>query len=182
MQYTSCVWPLRLVRATPEDALLKIEPDHVRQMLHPEFPEAVLKSANYKDSIVGTGLPGGPGAAVGKICLSTPQAEILKEQGESVILVRENTSPEDVGGMWASSGILTQRGGMTSHAAVVARGWGKPCICGASDMDIDLAKETITFKSTGKTFKAGDVISLNGSTGEVIGAEISTSEPALAGD
>lgn len=90
--------------SSKEDALLKIEADHVDQMLHPEFPESVLNSAQYKDNVLGTGLPGGPGAAVGKIVLSTEEAERMKENGESVILVRENTSPEDVGGMWAAEG------------------------------------------------------------------------------
>lgn len=168
--------------STKEEALMRIESGHVDQMLHPDFAADALKSEDYKNSIVATGLPGGPGAAVGKIVFSTPEAERLKENGEAAILVRENTSPEDVGGMWASAGILTQRGGMTSHAAVVARGWGKPCICGCGDLEIDEEAQTVTFKSTSKTFKAGDIISLNGSTGEVIGAEISTSEPSLDGD
>jgi pyruvate,orthophosphate dikinase len=167
---------------TKDEALLKIESDHVKQMLHPDFPVDVMNSEDYKQSVVAMGLPGGPGAAVGKIVLSTPEAEAMKAKGETVILVRENTSPEDVGGMWASQGILTQRGGMTSHAAVVARGWGKPCICGCGDLEIDEETKTVTFKKTGKTFKAGDTISLNGSTGEVIGKFISTSEPSLEGD
>jgi len=168
--------------ATREEALLKIDADHVDQMLHPEFPTKVLESDDYKSNVVGSGLPGGPGAAVGKIVLSTPEAEEMKANGESVILVRENTSPEDVGGMWASSGILTKRGGMTSHAAVVARGWGKPCICGCGDLSIDEEARTIKFSGDDRVFKAGDVISMNGSTGEIIGAEVSTSEPSLEGN
>eukprot|EP00548_Thalassiothrix_antarctica_P006977 CAMPEP_0194147262 /NCGR_PEP_ID=MMETSP0152-20130528/22619_1 /TAXON_ID=1049557 /ORGANISM="Thalassiothrix antarctica, Strain L6-D1" /LENGTH=911 /DNA_ID=CAMNT_0038847983 /DNA_START=156 /DNA_END=2891 /DNA_ORIENTATION=- len=168
--------------ATREEALMKIEIDHVDQMLHPEFPANVLGSDEYKKNVLASGLPGGPGAAVGKIVLSTPEAERMKENGESVILVRENTSPEDVGGMWASSGILTQRGGMTSHAAVVARGWGKPCICGCGDLTIDEEAQTVKFAGNDRVFKAGDTISLNGSTGEIIGAEVSTSEPVLEGN
>mmetsp|Transcript_10443 Transcript_10443/g.15358 ORF Transcript_10443/g.15358 Transcript_10443/m.15358 type:complete len:955 (+) Transcript_10443:137-3001(+) len=166
---------------TREDALLNIEAGHVDQMLHPEFPESVLSSAEYKDNILGTGLPGGPGAAVGKIVLSTEEAEMMKANGESVIMVRENTSPEDVGGMWAAEGILTQRGGMTSHAAVVARGWGKTCVCGLGALSIDEEARTVKFAGSDKVLKAGDVISLNGSTGEVIGLEVSTSQPALGG-
>jgi pyruvate, orthophosphate dikinase len=167
---------------TKDGALLKIEPDHVKQMLHPDFPSEVLGSKEYKEGIVAVGLPGGPGAGVGKIVFSTPEAELMKAKGEVVILVLENTSPEDVGGMWASAGILTKRGGMTSHAAVVARGWGKPCICGCDDLEIDELAQTVTFKHSGKTFKAGDIISLNGHTGEVIGTSIVTCEPSLDGD
>ena len=165
---------------SPQDALLKIDPDHVRQILHPTFADSVTKSSAYKDNVLAVGLPGGPGAAVGKIVLSTDEAEILKEQGESVILVRENTSPEDVGGMWASAGVLTARGGMTSHAAVVARGWGKPCVCGCGDLEIDEEAQTVTVR--GRVLKAGDVISLNGSTGEVVMGAMATSKPSLHGD
>lgn len=104
---------------TAEEALLKVEPDHVKQLLHPTFSADALKSPLYKENIVAVGLTGGPGAAVGKIMFSTKKAEEFTADG--VILVRENTSPEDVGGMWASRGILTSRGGVTSHAAVVSR-------------------------------------------------------------
>jgi pyruvate,orthophosphate dikinase len=109
---------------------------------------------------------GGPGAAVGQLVFNTKKAEEMAS--EKVILVRENTSPEDVGGMWASQGILTSRGGVTSHAAVVARGWGKPCICGCEDLDIDADGGLMTVKSTGEKFREGDFISINGSSGEVI--------------
>ena len=167
---------------SPEEALLKIEPDHVKQILHPAFQSDVLSSTKYKDNVLTTGLPGGPGAAVGKIVLSTEEAEAAKERGEAVILVRENTSPEDVGGMWAANGVLTARGGMTSHAAVVARGWGKPCVCGCGDLDINEKAQTVTIKSTGQVLKAGDVISLNGSTGEVVRGAVPTSQPTLDGE
>ena len=89
----------------------------------------------------------------------------MKAKGESVILARETTSPEDVGGMWAAAGILTARGGMTSHAAVVARGWGKPCVCGCSDIIVSEVNETVPVKETNKVFKAGDIISINETTG-----------------
>jgi pyruvate, orthophosphate dikinase len=165
---------------TTEEALMKVETDHIKQVLHPNFAPEALESSTYKDNIVALGLAGGPGAAVGKIVFSTEKAEEMAAEG--VILVRENTSPEDVGGMWASKGILTSRGGVTSHAAVVARGWGKPCICGCDDLEIDEASRTMIVKSTGEVFKEGDIISLNGSTGEVIRQAIETSNPTLDGD
>ena len=157
---------------TTDEALLKVEPDHIKQVLHPTFPPDVVNSPTYKDNIVAYGLAGGPGAAVGKIVFTNQKAEAMTKEG--VILVRAVTSPEDVGGMWAAQGILTSRGGVTSHAAVVARGWGKPCICGCDDLDIDEEAGIMTIKSTGEQFKEGDVISLNGSTGEVIRIPIST--------
>jgi len=165
---------------TPEEGLKKVEPTHVQQVLHPTFPQSALDSAEYKENIVAVGLAGGPGAAVGKIVLSTQKAEEMTAEG--VILVRENTSPEDVGGMWASKGILTSRGGVTSHAAVVARGWGKPCVCGCDDLEINEQAKTVTVKSTGEVFKEGDTISLNGSTGEVIRKAITLESAQQDGD
>lgn len=163
-----------------EEALLKVEPDHVKQVLHPTFSSEALESKAYVDNIVAEGLAGGPGAAVGKLVFSTETAEARTE--ESVILVRENTSPEDVGGMWASQGILTSRGGVTSHAAVVARGWGKPCVVGCDEIDIDEEAKTMTIKETGEVFREGDMVSLNGSTGEVVRGKIPTTIPTLDGD
>jgi pyruvate,orthophosphate dikinase len=165
---------------TKEESLLKVEPDHIKQVLHPNFAAEALASHKYKDNIVAVGLAGGPGAAVGKIIFHTDKAE--ERTAEGVILVRENTSPEDVGGMWASRGILTSRGGVTSHAAVVARGWGKPCVCGCDEFEIDEKTNSMTVKSTGEVFKEGDIISLNGSTGEVIRGAIATTPPELDAD
>lgn len=165
---------------TPEEALLMVEPDHVRQVLHPTISEELIESKEYKDNVVAVGLAGGPGAAIGKLSFSTEDAEA--RQAEGVILVRENTSPEDVGGMYAAQGILTSRGGVTSHAAVVARGWGKPCVCGCEDVEIDEKEKTMTVKKTGEVFKEGDTISLNGSTGEVLKIAIKTSAPTLEGE
>jgi pyruvate, orthophosphate dikinase len=165
---------------TIDEALLKVEPDHVKQVLHPTFSAKALASAAYMDNVVAIGLAGGPGAAVGKIVFDTKRAEARTAEG--VILVRRNTSPEDVGGMWASKGILTSQGGVTSHAAVVARGWGKPCVVGCDSIEIDEVACTMTIKSTGKVFKEGDPISINGSTGEVIGVAIETTAPTLAGN
>jgi pyruvate, orthophosphate dikinase len=164
---------------TPQEALLKIEPDHVKQILHPTFSAAALASSKYTENVVAKGLSGGPGAAVGKVVFSPIVAE--ERSAEGVILVRENTSPEDVGGMWAAQGILTSRGGVTSHAAVVARGWGKPCVCGCDDLEIDEDALTMTVKKTGEVFKEGDTISINGSTGEVVRIAIETSEPKFEG-
>uniref|UniRef100_A0A7S3P7Y3 Pyruvate, phosphate dikinase n=1 Tax=Amphora coffeiformis TaxID=265554 RepID=A0A7S3P7Y3_9STRA len=166
---------------TTDEALLKVEPDHIGQVLHPDFDAADLKSALYKDNVVAVGLAGGPGAAVGKICFTTTAAEEMAAAGEEVILVRENTSPEDVGGMWASQGILTSRGGVTSHAAVVARGWGKPCVVGCDELEISEKNKTLIIKSTGEKFQEGHVISINGSTGEVIRVAIKTTIPSLEG-
>jgi pyruvate, orthophosphate dikinase len=165
---------------TKENALLKVEPDHVRQVLHPTFSNDDMASDWYKSNVCAVGLGGGPGAAVGALVFTTAEAE--ERTADGVILCRENTSPEDVGGMWAARGILTSRGGVTSHAAVVARGWGKPCVVGCEAVDIDEAAKTLTVKATGETFYEGDVISLNGSTGEVIRVAVETSVPTLDGE
>ncbi|CAB9519799.1 Pyruvate, phosphate dikinase, chloroplastic [Seminavis robusta] len=165
---------------TPEEALFKVEPDHVKQVLHPTFSSEALESKEYKDNVVAVGLAGGPGAAIGKLAFTTEDAEA--RQSEGVILVRENTSPEDVGGMWAANGIVTSRGGVTSHAAVVARGWGKPCVCGCEQLEIDEKSKTMTVKRTGETFTEGDTISVNGNTGEIVRVAIETSSPALDGE
>lgn len=165
---------------TPEEALLKVEPDHVKQVLHPTFSAEALESKQYKDNVVAVGLAGGPGAAIGKLAFTTEDAEA--RQAEGVILVRENTSPEDVGGMWAANGIVTSRGGVTSHAAVVARGWGKPCVCGCEELEIDEASKTLTVKRTGEVFTEHDIISVNGNTGEIIRLAVDTSSPALDGE
>ncbi len=139
-----------------------VEPRHIEGLLHPRFSD----TTNYTDRVIGTGLPASPGAAVGRVVFSADEAEEWKERGEDVILVRIETSPEDVGGMHAAEGILTARGGMTSHAAVVARGWGKPCVAGCGAIHVDYA--TNRFSSNGTTINQGDWISINGSTGEVV--------------
>ncbi len=141
-----------------------VEPGHIDQMLHPHFAdEGAYRKANR---VFTKGLPASPGAAVGKLVFNAEDAEAWHQRGEKVVLARIETSPEDVGGMHASTGIVTTRGGMTSHAAVVARGWGKPCVAGCGDVVIDYATRTM---STGTvTLKEGDWVSLNGTTGEVI--------------
>ena len=144
-----------------------VEPIHLDQLLHPGFKDEL----GYQDRVLAKGLPASPGAAVGRVVFSAEEAEAWKQEGEKVILVRTETSPEDVGGMDAAEGILTSRGGMTSHAAVVARGWGKPCVAGCSGIAIDYAKQL--FVAAGEhVVSKGDWISINGSSGEVIlGAE-----------
>ena len=151
-------------------ALATITGEDLEQLLFPIFD--IDEEAKQEPLI--NALPAGPGAAVGKIVFDAKNAEALikKNPDDRLILVRQDTSPEDVGGMWAARGILTSTGGMTSHAAVVARGWGKCCICGASELKIDQAKKEIKVK--GKTLKAGDWLSLNGSTGNVYEGEIPT--------
>jgi len=162
---------------SPKAALMSVKGSDLEQLLFPIFDAAA--EAKKKPFVVG--LPAGPGAAVGKIVFSADKAEAIKKKDSNarLILVRHETSPEDVGGMGAAEGILTSTGGMTSHAAVVARGWGKCCICGAGDLDIDYKKGVVT---VGKLkFKEGDVISLNGSTGNVYKGEIpSASSPIIA--
>ena len=154
----------------PEEALCTVSGDDLNQLLFPIFDIAAEKKAK----VLTKGLPAGPGAGVGQIVFDAGEAEkIIKENKDAkLIVVRHETSPEDVGGMWAAQGILTTTGGMTSHAAVVARGWGKCCITGASEMVIDYAKKTLTVGST--VLKAGDWISLNGSTGTVYLGQIPT--------
>ena len=126
------------------------------------------------------GLPASPGAGSGRIVLSADEAESMAQMGETVILVREETSPEDIHGMHAAAGILTTRGGMTSHAAVVARGMGRPCVSAAGEIRIDRKARSLTVR--GVTLQAGDVITLDGSTGEVMAGKVPTIEPELSGD
>lgn len=157
-------------------AVLRVEPNKLDELLHPVFDTKALTEANT----LTTGLPASPGAATGKIVFFADDAAEWKAKGEEVVLVRIETSPEDIVGMEASNGILTARGGMTSHAAVVARGMGKCCVSGAGDVKIDYHKKTMTIKGT--TLKEGDWLSLNGSTGAVIEGKIKTMDPELGGD
>ncbi len=157
-----------------DQAVARIEPGSLDQLLHPTLdPKAERK-------VIARGLPASPGAGSGRIVLSADEAESMAQMGETVILVREETSPEDIHGMHAAAGILTTRGGMTSHAAVVARGMGRPCVSGAGEIRIDVAARTMTVR--GVTLKAGDVITLDGSTGEVMDGEVPTIQPELSGD
>lgn len=166
-----------------KEAINKVLPEHLDQLLHPSFSDT--ESVIYKNAVVASGLPASPGAAVGEICFTNEDVVTKSEKGIPCVLVRDETSPDDVAGMYASEGILTARGGMTSHAAVVARGWGRPCICGCSDIKIDEAAGTLTItKEDGSTvvMKAGDCISLNGNTGEIMAEKMGVSPPAMKGD
>ena len=149
-------------------AVLRVSPAQLDEILHPVLDPASEKTAQ----VVGQGLPASPGGAVGKVVFTPEDAMEAAARGEKTILLREETSPEDIEGMRASAGILTQRGGMTSHAALVARGWGKCCIVGCDALKIDFAAKTASIN--GKTFKEGDWISLNGSKGLVYGEKIDT--------
>lgn len=158
-----------------KDAVLRVEPNKLDELLHPVFIQEDLDNA----TAIAKGLPASPGAATGQIVFAAEQAEIEAAKGNKVVLVRIETSPEDLKGMNAAVGILTARGGMTSHAAVVARGMGKCCVSGAGKVKINYKQKTLTVE--GKTLKAGDWISLNGSTGQVYEGKIPTQDPELAG-
>jgi pyruvate,orthophosphate dikinase len=159
---------------TKNEAVLRIDPLALDQLLHPTIdPRAHRK-------VIATGLPASPGAASGEIVFSSDEAATLKADGKKLILVRVETSPEDIHGMHAAEGILTTRGGMTSHAAVVARGMGKPCVSGAGSLRIDYAQGTMS--AGGQTFKKGDFITVDGSTGQVLAGRVDMIEPQLSDD
>lgn len=156
-------------------AVKMVEPQHLDQLLHPQFENP----SAYKDKVIAKGLPASPGAAVGQIVFCAEDAEAWHAQGKSTILVRTETSPEDVGGMHAAAGILTARGGMTSHAAVVARGWGKCCVSGCADIRVNESEKVLIIGD--KVIHEGEWLSLNGSTGEVILGKQPLSPPAMTG-
>ena len=159
---------------TRDEAITRIEATQLDQLLHPTIDPSAERN------IIATGLPASPGAACGEIVFSPDDAEKLKGQGKTVILVRTETSPEDIHGMHAAAGILTARGGMTSHAAVVARGMGRPCVSGASALRINTELGTLT--AGGVTLKEGEVITIDGSTGQVIRGQVAMRQPELTGD
>ena len=161
-------------------AINRIEGDHLNQLLFPIFDTKSKAAAVSAKKVVAKGLPAGPGAAAGQVVFNADDAVKWVAKGKKVILVRQETSPEDVSGMWATEAILTSTGGMTSHAAVVARGWGKCCVVGCGALDIQNKKKVI--KVGGKTIKEGDLVSLDGTSGEVILGSIDTSSsPVVAG-
>ena len=164
----------------PEDALMRIEGDHLNQLLFPILdPKAKIEAITAK-RVVAKGLPAGPGAANGVVVFTADDAVKWAQKGKKVILARKETSPEDVSGMWAAQAILTSTGGMTSHAAVVARGWGKCCVVGCGALGIEYKKKTISV--AGKIIKEGDEVSVDGSTGEIILGHVNTSSsPVVAG-
>jgi pyruvate,orthophosphate dikinase len=157
-----------------QEAVTRIDPAALDQLLHPTIDPAAERK------VLATGLPASPGAASGEIVFSSEDAELLKSQGHKVILVRVETSPEDIHGMHAAEGILTTRGGMTSHAAVVARGMGKPCVSGAGSLRVDYRAQTMS--AGGTTLKKGDSLTIDGSTGQVLLGKVPMREPELAGE
>ncbi len=161
---------------TPEEAVLRIEAKSLDQLLHPTFDKDALKAGE----VIGSALPASPGAAAGKVYFTAEEAKAAGERGERVILVRLETSPEDIEGMHASRGILTVRGGMTSHAAVVARGMGTCCVSGCGEIKID--EEAKQFELGGHVYHEGDYISLDGSTGKIYDGDIKTVEASVSGD
>ena len=163
-------------KITEETAVCRVEPKQLDQLLHPNFDPKALKAA----TVIGSALPASPGAAAGKVYFTAEDAKNAAAAGERVILVRLETSPEDIEGMAAARGILTVRGGMTSHAAVVARGMGTCCVSGCGEIKID--EEAKTFTLGGNTYKEGDYISLDGSTGNIYGEDVATIEPEITGD
>ena len=163
-------------KITPEEAVLRIEAKALDQLLHPTFIPDALK----KGTVIGQALPASPGAAAGKVYFTAIDAKEAHEKGERVILVRLETSPEDIEGMHAAEGILTVRGGMTSHAAVVARGMGTCCVSGCGEININ--EEEKVFELGGHTYQEGDYISLDGSTGKIYDGDIQTQEPSISGN
>ncbi len=161
---------------TPAEAVAMIDPRNLDTLLHPQFDAAALKAATP----MGKGLGASPGAACGKVVFTAEDAELWNERGEKVILVRLETSPEDITGMKAAQGILTVRGGMTSHAAVVARGMGTCCVSGCGDINMD--EENKKFTLAGKEFHEGDYISIDGSTGNIYDGIIETADAQIAGE
>lgn len=159
---------------TQEEALLRVDPQSLDQLLHPTLDPKAEKN------IITKGLPASPGAASGKIVFNSDDAEVKAHAGEAVILCRQETSPEDIHGMHAAQGILTSRGGMTSHAAVVARGMGKACVAGAGELHIDQKAKVIRFRD--QKIQEGDIITIDGSTGEVMLGAVKTIKPELSGD
>lgn len=163
-------------KITPEEAVCRIDAKSLDQLLHPTFDPAALKAG----TVIGSALPASPGAAAGKIYFTADEAKAAHEKGERVILVRLETSPEDIEGMHASEGILTVRGGMTSHAAVVARGMGTCCVSGCGEIKIN--EEEKHFELGGHTYHEGDYISLDGSTGKIYDGDIKTQDATVGGD
>lgn len=159
---------------TEEEAVLRIEPSSLDQLLHPTIDPRVTRH------VIGSGLPASPGAATGAIVFTAEEAVEAEAEGRKVILVRVETSPEDIHGMHAAEGILTTRGGMTSHAAVVARGMGIPCVSGAGTMRVDLRNEKLI--GMGVTLTKGDIVTIDGSSGQVLKGEVPMLQPELSGD
>ena len=159
---------------TKKVALLRIDPGSLDNLLHPSLDEKT------EMNVIANGLPASPGASSGKVVFSSEEAERLNSMMQDTILVRVETSPEDINGMHAAKGILTSRGGMTSHAAVVARGMGRPCVSGSNEIEIDYNKKI--FKVKNKIVKEGEIITIDGSSGRIILGKVKTIKPEISGD
>src|ERR1700739_2865756 len=156
------------------EAVMRVNPSSLDQLLHPMLDPKAHRT------LLGKGLPASPGAASGAVVFSADEAESRAAKGEAVILVRVETSPEDIHGMHAAKGILTTRGGMTSHAAVVARGMGRPCVAGAGGISVDYNNQVLS--AGGKQVRAGEILTLDGATGEVFVGPVAMIQPELSGD
>ena len=159
---------------TKQEAVMRVNAQALDQLLHPTLDPKAART------LFGRGLPASPGAASGAVVFSADDAEMRAAKGEAVILVRIETSPEDIHGMHAARGILTTRGGMTSHAAVVARGMGRPCVAGAGGVSVDYGARTLS--AGGKVIRGGETITIDGATGEIFVGQVATVEPTLSGD
>jgi len=162
---------------TEKEAILRVQPSHLDQLLHP----MIDPSEKYDDKVIAKGLPASPGAATGQVVFFAKDAEKWAKEGKEVILLRPETSPEDIGGMHAAKGILTARGGLTSHAAVVARGMGKPCVVGCEDLIVDEEKKIVKTKDAKFTIKEGDWITIDGKTGYVISGKLKLVKGEISG-
>lgn len=165
---------------TKEEALMRVEPTQLNQLLLPSFDNNDKEKAKKEGRLLATGLNASPGAAIGQITFSPDESEFLSSQGKKVILVRVETCPDDIHGIVPAQGVVTSRGGMTSHAAVVARGMGKPCVAGCESFKVDLNKEEVSV--AGQTLKKGEIISIDGSTGEIFKGSIEKREPELTNE
>jgi pyruvate,orthophosphate dikinase len=157
-----------------KEAILRVDPASLDQLLHPTL------DPNAERKVIAKGLPASPGAVSGRVVFSADEAERLAKEGQDVILVRIETSPDDIHGMHAAKGILTARGGMTSHAAVVARGMGKACVCGAGDIQISYAEGTLSCR--GVVVREGELLTIDGGEGTVMQGRVPTVDPKLSGD
>jgi len=162
---------------TEKEAILRVQPSHLDQLLHP----MIDPSEKYDDKVIAKGLPASPGAATGQVVFFAKDAEKWAKEGKEVILLRPETSPEDIGGMHAAKGILTARGGLTSHAAVVARGMGKPCVVGCEDLIVDEEKKIVKTKDAKFTIKEGDWITIDGKTGYVVSGKLKLVKGEISG-
>ncbi|MHB8740848.1 MAG: PEP-utilizing enzyme, partial [Coriobacteriia bacterium] len=161
---------------TREEAVLRINPAHLDQLMHPQFDTTVTYD------VLAKGLNASPGAAVGEVVFSADDAETAAAEGRKVILVRWETNPDDLHGMVAAEGILTSHGGKTSHAAVIARGMGKPCVCGAEALKIDMKAKRAVVTGKDVVLKEGDIVSIDGTSGIVVLGEVALVLPEMSGD